>query len=118
MVTISSYAGLTFDTLAKDNEWHPRFERKAYVTRKHIWGGNRDDIHFGGLGNETLKVTLVLTDDSHLAALYGAFGATARTLVIFNETYTSTYLLDVSNPRRAEYDERWLVDVEFERMGS
>lgn len=101
--------------------WRPYWEREANVTTRHIPYSATDDIQAAGLGNPKLTVRAYLTDDADIDTLIAAIGTTGRNLTDLFEagtTLSNTRLIEVSNIRRHDYEERITCTLVFMREGS
>jgi len=115
-----SFAGVSFSTIVQD-EWFPGWSRKPSVIITHVPASNQDDIQFGGLGNQTQTVEVLLdsaTADVDIDTLQAALDGTARTLVLFGSSYTNTYLIDMGTPHRVQGTERWRTSLTFMRVAA
>lgn len=116
---MTTYGATTFSAVMGDDGFRPDWGRECNIARRHIPAAGYDDLMDTGLGNWRITLPVLLEDDSYLALLYGYVGTTARTLTsLFGSNYASVYLVAVRNPRRHEYETRWLVELELERMGT
>lgn len=111
----SSYAAVTFDIMM-DDVFGPEWTRESNVSVRHIPYANIDDVQFGKLGNERLRVRARVSTLANLNTLKNARDGTARTFGFEGTNFANTYLIDVTNERRMGGSSAVLYEFEAEFM--
>lgn len=118
----SSYGGVTFNR--QHEGFHALPVRTQVIESTHIPYTNRDDVQFGGLGNQKLEMDIILVSDSAYNTLVGFLAAAMTTRDLSTpgadgttSTTSGWMLRALTNPRRAVQDgeARILCSISLER---
>lgn len=116
----STYAGVTFGVRVESGAWAPHWRQPSNISVRHIPYSNLDDVQSGGRGNFRLEVLARVTSLANLVTLQSSVDLTARTLTLEGTAYTTTYLIEVGQPRRIARTgvDHWEVPLTFMRGGT
>lgn len=113
---MSTFNGITFTPLRDSDGWRYPWKRAPYWAQQHYPDTNTDEVQFGGLGNPSVTVEVLVDVDADVASLEALVNGSAYTLANFptGTTYTNVRLRDCQL-RRRPWAAEWRGTLTFER---
>ena len=80
---MSTFNGITFTPLRDSDGWRYPWKRAPYWAQQHYPDTNTDEVQFGGLGNPSVTVEVLVDVDADVASLEALVNGSAYTLANF-----------------------------------